>query len=209
MSKKSRAYESYDGFLRESIRTYWESKRGKRINFLALLFACKEAWGAAWDEAKDPGMAKKVLTGAAGAAAVAVVLRLLLGGPLGLVLTAASIASLVALYVKNHKKIMARVGHFRAVIEDYRPKYEKLATDEGVGGDHRELMIEGLMSRFLDELDAYQPEDEEDEEYEDDEYEDEEEGEAPSAFARHVESKREGDKSHDDKSQNDKNQNDD
>jgi hypothetical protein len=197
MTKKARAYESYDGFLRESIRTYWESKRGKRINFLALLFACKEAWGAAWDEVKDPGMAKKVLTGAAGAAAVAVVLRLVLGGPIGLLLTGASIASLVALYIRNHKKIMARVGHFRGIIEEYRPRYEKLAAETGdVDDEARELMIDGLMSRFLDELDAYQPEEEEDEEeYEDeDEDEDDEDEDGTSEFARHVESKREEDK---------------
>src|SRR5690242_5236931 len=99
--------DTYDGFLKAAIKQYWD-KGGSRINFLALLLASREAWEVAWDEAKAPGTGKKLLTGAAGAAAIVVLLRLFVGGPIGIILTGASIASLGALYARNHKHIWAQ-----------------------------------------------------------------------------------------------------
>ncbi|MEM9192797.1 MAG: hypothetical protein AAGF12_26720 [Myxococcota bacterium] len=199
MAGTARAYESYEGFLRDAIKTYWESNRGKRINFLALLFASQQAWGAAWDRALTPGTGKKVLMGAGGAAAVALVLRAVLGGPIGLLLTAGSLASLVALYVRNHSKVMARVKGYRELIGEYEPKYTKIIGGEG-DSEQRELMVDGLMSRFLDDLDAYTPEDGEgwDEDEEDDERE------SLSAFERHVERKQSEEKQAEEKSAGEK-----
>ena len=176
MSESRRAYESYEGFLRESIKTYWDTRRSKRVNFLALLFASQSAWGAAWDEIKDPALAKKVLTGAAGAAAVALILRVVLGGPIGLLLTGASVASLVALYVRNNRQVIAKVGGYREIIANYRERYQAI-SDEASDEPTRHLMIDGLMSRFLDELDAYEPP--------------EEEGDTRTGFQKHVDAKRE------------------
>src|SRR5688572_8512300 len=104
-------YESYQGFLKGTIKAYWESEGRSRLTFLALLLAAREAWQVAWDEVSDPGTAKKLLTGAAGAAAVALLIRTFVGGPIGLLLGGASIASLVAVYVKNRHSINARVEH--------------------------------------------------------------------------------------------------
>lgn len=148
------AYKSYDGFLKAAIKTYWE--RGEdRVNFISLLLASREAWEVAWDEVRQPGTGKKMLTGAAGAAAVVVVLRLLLGGPVGLILTAASVASLGALYARNHKRIWAQQDRYKGIIGQYRIKHQQVRAkfvDGTIDDDERDLMVEGLLRRFLEEI---------------------------------------------------------
>lgn len=153
-TESDNAHTSYDGFLKAAIKTYWESK-GDRVNFIALLLASREAWEVAWDEVRTPGAGKKLLTGAAGAAAVVVVLRLLLGGPVGLLLTGASIASLGALYARNHRRIWAQQDRYKAIIGAYRVKHAQVRAKfvEGdIDEDERALMIDGLLRRFLDEI---------------------------------------------------------
>lgn len=148
------AYKSYDGFLKAAIKTYWE-KGGSRVNFISLLLASREAWEVAWDEVRQPGTGKKVLTGAAGAAAVVVILRLVLGGPVGLILTAASVASLGALYARNHRKIWAQQDRYKAIIGQYRVKHQQVRgkfVDGGIDADERDLMVEGLLRRFIEEI---------------------------------------------------------
>ncbi len=167
------AYKSYDGFLKAAIKTYWEQGED-RANFISLLLASREAWEVAWDEVRQPGTGKKVLTGAAGAAAVLVVLRLLLGGPIGLILGAASLASLGALYARNHRKIWAQQDRYKSIIGQYRIKHQQVRgkfVDGSIDEDERNLMVEGLLRRFLEEV-AEEPELEEDD---DDEASDEEE----------------------------------
>ena len=73
MPEATTAYESYDGFLREAIRRHWEAYPKARLSFLSLLLATREAWQVAWDRASASG--GRLATGAAGAAAVAVLLR--------------------------------------------------------------------------------------------------------------------------------------
>ncbi|MGE0784408.1 MAG: hypothetical protein AB7S26_01880 [Sandaracinaceae bacterium] len=149
------AYATYDGFLKTAIKTYWE-KKGDRVNFISLLLASREAWEVAWDEVRQPGTPKKLLTGAAGAAAVVVVLRIVLGGPVGLILTGASVASLGALYARNHKRIWAQQDRYKAIIGQYRIKHQQVRTkfvDGDIDADERSLMIDGLLRRFLDEVD--------------------------------------------------------
>jgi hypothetical protein len=175
-------YESYEGFLKAAIRTYWEQGARSKVNFLALLFASKEAWQVAWGKVASPDAGKKILTGAAGAAALTLLLRTVVGGPIGILLTGASIASLVAIYVKNHKRIWLKVDRYRIVIDEYRTAYEEVRSDWAEGGlkdSQRDLMVDGLLGRFLAELDSYEP-DEEDAEEEDD----------GGSFAAHAEKKR-------------------
>lgn len=148
------AYASYDGFLKSAIKTYWE-KDGDRANFIALLLASREAWEVAWGEVKQPGTGKKLLMGAGGAAAVVVVLRLVLGGPVGLILTGASIASLGALYARNHKRIWAQQERYKQIIGAYRVKHQQVRgkfVDGNLDEDERNLMIDGLLRRFLEEI---------------------------------------------------------
>jgi hypothetical protein len=178
-------YESYEGFLRAAIRTYWEQGARSKVNFLALLLASKEAWSVAWSKVSGPGAGKKILTGAAGATALALLLRAVVGGPIGILLTGASIASLVAIYVKNHERIWAKVKHYGALIDEYRTAWEQNQSDWTEGGlsdNQHELVVDGLMSRFLVSLDEFEPDDDVEEE------DDDEDGES---FAAHAERKRE------------------
>src|SRR5262245_36346562 len=140
------AYETFDGFLKTAIKTYWEDGND-RVNFIALLLATREAWSVAWDEVKTPGTGKKILTGAAGAAAVVVVLRLLLGGPIGLILTGPSVASLGALYARNHKRIWGQQGRYKELINTFRTKHTQVRTkfvEGAIDEEGRDLMMDGL-----------------------------------------------------------------
>ena len=153
------AYASYDGFLKTAIKAYWE-KGGDRANFIALLLASREAWEVAWDEVRSPGSGRKLLMGAGGAAAVLVVLRLILGGPVGLVLTGASIASLGALYARKHRHIWAQQERYKALIGQYRVKHQQVRAkfvDGEVDESERDLMVDGLLRRFLEEVEEPPP----------------------------------------------------
>lgn len=154
--KSSISTETYDGFLKTAIKKYWD-QGADRVNFIALLLASREAWSVAWDGVRAPGTGKKLLTGAAGAAAVVVILRTLLGGPIGLILTGASVASLGALYARNHKRIWAQQERYKTLINQYRIKHQQVRTkfvDGGLDADERDLMVDGLLRRFLEELDV-------------------------------------------------------
>ncbi len=159
MATDKEAYRTYAGFLQATIRRYHQ-QGGKQSSFLALLLATKEAWKVAWDEVATVDTGKKVLTGAAGVAVITVLLRVVLGGPLGLLLTGASIASLVALFVKNNESILSRAEHYRGIVARFEPQFEEL-RDAYVAGTSNEsqhqLMVDGLMGRFIEEVDAYKP----------------------------------------------------
>lgn len=151
-----RVHATYDDFLKIAIRKYWE-QGDDRANFIALLLASREAWEVAWEGVRKPGTGKKLLTGAAGAAAVVVLLRALLGGPIGLLLTGASVASLGALYARNHKRIWAQQDRYKQLIGQYRVKHQQVRTkfvDGTIDEDERDLMLDGLLRRFLEELDV-------------------------------------------------------
>ncbi len=165
--RETEQYESYEGFLKAAIRTYWEGGAKSKVNFLALLFAAKETWVVAFDKVASPEAGKKLLTGAAGAAALALLLRVVVGGPIGILLTGASVASLVAIYVKNHGRIWLKVEHYKLVIGEYRGAWEQIRSDwaeDGLTDSQRDLMVDGLLARLLIELDAYEPNDESDDE---------------------------------------------
>lgn len=154
--EKTHPYDTYDGFLKTAIKKYWD-QGADRVNFIALLLASREAWSVAWEGVRSPGTGKKLLTGAAGAAAVVVILRALLGGPIGLILTGASIASLGALYARNHRRIWAQQERYKTLINQYRIKHQQVRTkfvEGGLDADERDLMVDGLLRRFLEELDV-------------------------------------------------------
>lgn len=188
MARRRDAYESYEGFLRAAIKEYWDSGRASRVNFLALLLASREAWSVAWEAAAGGG--KRIVAGAAGAATLALLLRVVVGGPIGLILGGATIASLVALYVRNHREIWAKADHFRGLLDRYRAQFDRIRDDYLDGElrtDQRDLMMDGLLSRMLDELDEYDP----DLESRSDSEEDDDVAELrESEFARHASRRR-------------------
>ena len=169
------AHESYDAFLQHALRRYWDRPGSSKVTFLALLLATRHAWTVAWSKGVSAEAGKKALTGIGGAAAVAVLLRIFIGGPLGILLAGASAASLLAVYGKNTAKIGKKVVRYRELVDEYETRYGELKAEiTGASESRRDLMVDGLMSRFLDELDVEPPE------------EAEEAGPSDGGFAAHV-----------------------
>lgn len=151
-------YEGYDDFLKVAIREYydrgWTKRRG---NFIALLIANGQTTlSLAKDSVMDGSGTKRVAIGAAAVMALQVGLRYALGGPLGMVLTVAAGASMVSYFFRNQKDIIRKVGIYKQVIKDTREQYEDAVTgwrDGQYGEAQRNLMIDGLMKRFLEDVD--------------------------------------------------------
>ena len=152
----SALFASYDGFLKTAIERHWSGGRS-RAHFVALLLASREAWEVAWQGVTAPGTGQKALLGAGSVAAVYVALRLLIGGPIGLVLTGVSVASLVSVYAQNHRRIWDQQERYKKLIAAYRVKYDQIKAKyvEGlIDEPQRDLMIDGLMNRFFEDIDA-------------------------------------------------------
>src|SRR5678810_726649 len=121
-------YSSFDAFLKQAIREYydrgWTTRKG---NFIALLISSGQTTLAlAKDSVVDGSGTKKVAIGAGLAIALRVGLRYALGGPLGLVLTVAAGASMVAYFVRNQKDIIKKVSKYKAVIGESSKRYEEV-----------------------------------------------------------------------------------
>ena len=79
-----------------------------------------------------------------------------LTGPLGLILTGVSLASLVALFVKNQREIMAKTGRYRELIVRTRDSFEEAQAgyrQNRLDAHERNMMVDGLLRRFLRECD--------------------------------------------------------
>ncbi len=147
-------YSDFDTFLKVAIHEYydrgWSTRKG---NFVALLIASGQtAFGVAKDSVVGGAAPKKLAIGAA----LAVGLRYALGGPLGLVLSAAAGASLVSYCFKNRKDIVRRVGVYRGVIKESQERFAELQAgcrDGRYKVTDRNLMIDGLMKRFIEQID--------------------------------------------------------
>lgn len=151
-------FDDYKAFVKEAIREYydrgWKHRRG---NVIALLIASGQALSLAADSVKDGSGLKKAAMGAAGVVALRLALRYALSGPLGIVLTGAAAVSAVGYVVKNQKEIVSKVGLYRTLVEETRGKFDEIQGGYR-GGRYdaaaRNLMVDGLLRRFLDEVDA-------------------------------------------------------
>lgn len=151
-------YGSFDDFLKQGIKEYydrgWQTRRG---NFIALLIASGQtAFALAKDSVVDGTGTKKVAIGAGLLLALRIGLRYAIGGPLGMVLTVAAGASMVAYFVRNQKDIIKKVGVYKTLIADVEKKYEEAQVgwrDNKYAVTERNLMIDGLMKRFIDQID--------------------------------------------------------
>jgi hypothetical protein len=151
-------FDDYKSFLKEGIREYYElGWKNRRGNFIALIIASGQAMSLAADSVKDGSGFKKAALGAAGFVALRVGLRYALSGPLGIVLTGAAAVSAVTYLVKNQKEIGAKVTTYRTLVEATRTKFDEVQGGFR-GGRYdaaaRNLMVDGLLRRFLDEVDA-------------------------------------------------------
>ncbi|HEY5947495.1 MAG TPA: hypothetical protein VIV40_18455 [Kofleriaceae bacterium] len=151
-------YASYDAFLKQAIREYydrgWTTRKG---NFIALLIASgSTSMALAKDSVVDGSGTKKVAIGAGLAIALRVGLRYALGGPLGLVLSVAAGASMVAYFVRNQKDIVKKVGMYKTAIADVHKRYDDVQSGWRDGKYQiadRNLMIDGLMKQFITQID--------------------------------------------------------
>jgi hypothetical protein len=150
-------YDDYDAFLRQTIREYyargWKSRRG---NFIALVIASGQIVSMATDSVKDGSGLKKAAVGAAGVVALRFGLRYFLAGPVGLLLSAAVVASAVGFFIKNQKTITAKVGPFKTLITETRSKFEEIQGGYRAGrydSAGRNLMVDGLLKRLLEQID--------------------------------------------------------
>jgi hypothetical protein len=151
-------YSSYDAFLKQAIREYydrsWATRRG---NFIALLIAAGgTSLAVAKDSVVDGSGTKKLAIGAGLAVALRVGLKYAIGGPLGLVLTAAAGASMISYFVRNQRDIVKKVGLYRAVIADGEKRYDEIQAgwrDQRYGATDRNLMVDGLLKQLIAQID--------------------------------------------------------
>ena len=155
---KPEVFDDYGSFLKHVIRAYydlgWKHRRG---NFIALVIASGQALSLATDSVKDGSGLKKAAMGAAGVVALRVGLRYALSGPLGIVLTGAAAVSAVTYLVKNQKEISTKVGVYRLQVADARTKFDEIQGGFRAGrydAAARNLMVDGLLHRFLEDIDA-------------------------------------------------------
>jgi hypothetical protein len=151
-------FDDYKAFLKTAIREYydrgWKNRRG---NVIALLIASGQALSMAADSVKDGSGLKKAAMGAAGVVALRLALRYALSGPLGIVLTGAAAVSAVGYLVKNQKEITGKVGSYRSLVDETRAKFDEIQGGYRAGrydAAARNLMVDGLLRRFLDDVDA-------------------------------------------------------
>ena len=153
-------YRDFDSFLKVAIRQYydrgWASRKG---NFIALLIASGQtAFALAKDSVVDGSATKKLAIGATAVLALRIGLRYALGGPLGLVLTFAAGASMISYFVRNQKDIIKKVGIYKHVIEEGNENYEEIQAgwrDGRYDAVERNLMVDGLLKRFIEQIDEH------------------------------------------------------
>lgn len=150
-------YDSFDEFLKAAIKEYydrgWKRRKG---SFVALLIASGQTLSVAADSLKSGAGLKKAAYGAAGLVALRLALRFALGGPLGVLLTGAAAASLVAYLIRNREEVSKKLDHARQLIEETRPRYDEIQGGYRAGRHsetERNLMVEGLLKGFLAKLD--------------------------------------------------------
>ncbi len=148
-------YDSFDEFLQAAIRDYYE--RGwQRPNFVALLIASGQTGNMAKNAFGSTDGLKKLALGTVGVLAIRVVLTRILTGPLGLLLTGVSVASLVALFIRHQREIMSKTARFRELIERTHDSFEEAQAgyrQNRLDASERNMMVDGLMRRFLRECD--------------------------------------------------------
>ena len=149
-------YESFDQFLQNAIKEYYERSGSKhRGRLVALLIASGEIAPMAAQAFKQ-APAKNFAAGAAAAVALRVGLRFALSGPVAILVSGLTLASLLAYLVGHQRTVMALLRDFREAIDEVRSDYDRIQDKHAAGGyddDERQLMIDGLTMRLLNDLD--------------------------------------------------------
>ncbi len=151
----SAAYDSFDDFLQAAIKDY--SDRGwQRPNFVALLIASGQSASLAKNALSTGDGLKTVALGTVGVMALRVILTRVLAGPIGLILTGVSVAGLVAFFIRHQREIVSKTARFRELIDRTKASFDEAQTgyrQNRMDARERNLMIDGLLKRFLRECD--------------------------------------------------------
>ncbi len=151
------AYDTFDEYLRLALKEYYERGwKSRRANFIAFLWASGQTVAMAKDAVSGEKGLKNLAMGTAGVVALRLALRWALGGPLGILLTAATAASLIAFAIKNQKDISAKMGRMRERINEEKTRFEDIQSGYRANrydARERNLMVEGQLKRFLGDID--------------------------------------------------------
>jgi hypothetical protein len=151
------AYDTFEDYLRLAVTEYYNRGwKSKRANFVALLFASGQTTSMAKQAVTGEKGLKNVAMGAAGVVALRLALRWALGGPLGILLTAATGASLIAFFIKNQKDISAKMGRMKERIAEERGRFDEIQAgyrQNRYDARERNLMVDGQLKRFLADID--------------------------------------------------------
>jgi|WetSurMetagenome_2_1015567.scaffolds.fasta_scaffold518165_2 hypothetical protein len=155
--EKLPVYDTFDDFLRFGIREFYTLHGKTRpAQFVALLIASGQVLGVVKDSLSGEKGLKKVAIGAGLAVALRIALKYALSGPLGILLTAATAASLLAVLATNQRTVRQKLGVYREVIQQTRLRYDEIQGGYSANRypvEDRNLMIDGLVTRFLADLD--------------------------------------------------------
>lgn len=151
----SAAYDSFDDFLQAAIKDY--ADRGwQRPNFVALLIASGQSASLAKNALSTGDGIKTVALGTVGVMALRVILTRVLAGPIGLLLTGVSVAGMVAFFIKHQREIVSKTARFRELIDRTKVSFDDSQSgyrQNRMDARERNLMIDGLLKRFLRECD--------------------------------------------------------
>jgi hypothetical protein len=152
-------YETFDGFIHQVVKDTYDHG-AKRAEFVALVIASGELLPMLGGRLRKSG-AKDLAVGAAAIVALRLGLRYLLGGPVGVLLTGFTVASLVSFFWSHQREVMRRVRPYKKLIREARDKYDDIQAryrdgryDEG----ERALLVEGLLRRVEADIEAPIPE---------------------------------------------------
>jgi hypothetical protein len=146
-------YESFDAFMQQIIQDTY-ARGAKRPEFVALVLASGELLPMAWGRVKQAGV-RDLALGAAGVVALRYGIRWLLGGPLGVILTGFTVATLISFFWANQREVLARRKPYKQLIADTHEKFEDIQAryrDGRYDGGERALLVEGLLRRVLGEI---------------------------------------------------------
>lgn len=151
-------YDTVDELLKSILRDYYE-KQGNtsigKLNFLILLFASGEFIPTIQDKLKDISIEKKLLSSAAAIVFFRFILKKIFSGPLSIILSTTAIASLVMVFINNYSKIISNIESYKEKIDKLKNDYDDIQQKYHEGKyslEERNLIIEGLKTRFLMEL---------------------------------------------------------
>lgn len=151
------AFEQYDAFLQTAIKEYYDRGwKSRRTNFVALLLASGQTLSMAKDTLTGSEGMKRAAMGAASLVALRLALRYAVSGPLGMLLAGAGVASIIVYFLKHRQTVTSKLEIFRGLVDETHKKFDDIQVGHRDGRyqeSERNLMIDGLLKRFLAEID--------------------------------------------------------